>query len=278
METRTPDEILEYVGGVGITKTRRKLPSVLILAFLAGAFIAIASQGSTMAAHNLFAKPETYGLGRAMAGAIFGIGLMMVVLAGGELFTGNMLIIVAVLDRTVTVRQMLRNWALVYTGNFLGSLLVAWMIYAAGLFNSSDNMLGGITIKIAAGKTGLPFYAVFLLGVLCNWLVCLAVWISYGTRETAGKALVIFFIIGLCITSAFEHAIANMYYIPAGIMAARNPAWLAAAGLSADGLANLSWYGFIVKNLIPATLGNIVGGAGMVGLLYKLSLGKNKAG
>jgi formate transporter len=264
-------EILEYTSNAGIVKTQRKILSALILSFLGGVYIAFASEGSTMAAYNLLANTDTYGLGRVLAGAVFGTGLMLVVLAGAELFTGNSLIIVSVLDRKVTVKAMLLNWLLVYIGNFLGSLCIAMMMYKTGLFNSSGGLLGGMTIKIAAYKTALPFHSAFFLGVMCNWLVCLAIWVSYGAAETAGKALAIFFIICLFITSGFEHSIANMYYIPAGIFAKQNPQWLAMAQIPADQIVNLNWFNFIVKNLIPVTLGNIAGGSVMVGVLYWLS-------
>ena len=224
-----------------------------------------------MASYNLFANAGTYGLGRALAGAVFGTGLMLVVLAGGELFTGNSLIIVAVLDRKVTVQAMLLNWLWVYIGNFAGSLCIAIMMYHSGLFNSSGGILGGMTIKIAAYKTDIPFFSAFFLGVMCNWLVCLAVWVSYGLADIAGKIGAIFFIIGLFVISGFEHSIANMYYIPAGIFAKQNPQWLTMSQVSADQLLNLNWLNFIIKNLIPVTLGNIVGGTGMVGVLYWLS-------
>ncbi|MCL2127184.1 MAG: formate/nitrite transporter family protein [Treponema sp.] len=277
MEARTPAEILVYASEAGLAKTRRKFPALMILAFLAGAFIAFASEGSNMAAHNLFARAETYGLGKVLAGAVFGTGLMLVVLAGGELFTGNTLIIVSVLDRRVPLRKMFQNWVFVYAGNFLGSLCIAWMMFQSGLFNSSGGLLGGMTIKIAAYKTALPFHSAFFLGVMCNWLVCLAVWVSWAARDIAGKALAIFFIIGLFITSGFEHSVANMYYIPAGILAKQNPQWLSMSQIGAEQLAGLNWTAFFVRNLLPVTLGNIAGGAGMVGLLYWLSLGKGKS-
>jgi formate/nitrite transporter len=276
LETKTPAEILAYTSDAGTAKAGRKISAMLILSFLAGAFIAFASEGSNMAAYNLFANPDTYGLGKVLAGAVFGTGLMLVLLAGGELFTGNALILVAVLDRKVKIRRMLLNWLLVYAGNFAGSFCIAWMMYHSGLFNSSGGLLGGMTIKIAAYKTALPFHSAFFLGVMCNWLVCLAVWVSYGARDMAGKALVIFFIIGLFITSGFEHSIANMYYIPAGILAKQNPFWIAQAHTAAEQLAGLNWITFITKNLAPVTLGNIVGGAGMVGALYWLSLKTQK--
>ena len=264
-------ETLEYTSNAGLIKTQRKILSVSILSFLGGVYIAFASAGSTMAAYNLLANADTYGLGKVLSGAVFGTGLMLVVLAGGELFTGNSLIVVSVLDRKVTIRAMLLNWLLVYIGNFVGSLCIAIMMFHSELFNSSDGLLGGMAIKIASYKTALPFHSAFFLGIMCNWLVCLAVWVSYGAADTAGKALTIFFIIGLFVTSGFEHSIANMYYIPAGIFAKQNPQWLSMSQVPADRIANLNWFNFIVRNLIPVTLGNIIGGSGMVGVLYWLS-------
>ena len=272
MEVRTPAEILAYTSDIGLAKTQRKIPALLILGFLAGAFIAFAAGGSNMAAYNLLSQDDTYGLGRIMAGVVFGAGLMLVAFVGAELFTGNSLIIVSVLDRKVAVRKMLLNWLLVFFSNLVGSLLVAWMMFHSGLFDSSNGLLGGVTIRIAASKTDLPFNIAFLLGIMCNWLVCLAVWAAYATRDPAGKVLIIFFIIMLFATSGFEHSVANMYYIPAGILAKNNPQWLAMAQVSAEQLGDLTWLNFFIKNLIPVTLGNIVGGAGLVGFLHWLAL------
>ena len=276
MEARTPSEILTYASDTGLAKTQRKILPVMILSFLAGAFIAFAAEGSNMAAYNLLANPDTYGLGRVLAGVVFTAGLMLVVLAGGELFTGNMLIITTVLDRRVKISRMLLNWILVYAGNFAGSIFIAWIMSRSGLFAASSGLLGGITVKIAAGKTALPFGTAFILGVMCNWLVCLAVWGSYSARDPAGKMLIIFFIIFLFVISGFEHSIANMYYIPAGIFAGKNPQWLAMAKISPEQIAGLNWCNFFVKNLLPVTLGNIVGGSGMVGFLYWISYKKPK--
>jgi formate/nitrite transporter len=276
MEARSPAQILEYTSDVGVTKAQRGILGQLILAFMAGVFIAFASEGSNMAAFNLFANPDTYGLGKVLAGAVFGTGLMLVVVAGGELFTGNTLIIVGVLDRKVKIRQLLSNWLVVYIGNFIGSVFIAYMMNRSMLFNSSNGVLGGQTIKIAAYKTALSFESAFFLGIMCNWLVCLAVWVSYAAKDVIGKLFACFFIICLFITSGFEHSVANMYYIPAGIMAKSNSLWVEMSHVGAEQLAGLNWLTFITKNLIPVTLGNIVGGSGMVGLLYWISLRKKK--
>jgi len=272
MEIRTPVEILTYVSKAGTAKAQRKVLSLLILSFLAGVFISFAAAGSTMASHNLSANPETVGLARTLTGITFATGLMIVIMAGGELFTGNTMIIIPVLERKVTVGQMLLNWLLVYVGNLVGSLFIAWMISRSGLLSTSGGLLGGMVIKTAASKTSLPFHMAFILGILCNWMVCLAIWTSYASRDVTGKVLMVFFIISLFVISGYEHSIANMYYIPAGILAKQNPQWAALSSVSAEKLAELNWVTFWTKNLIPVTLGNIVGGAGFVWVLFWAAL------
>ncbi len=266
-----PAQIAEATIQAGIKKSKLPVKKIILLAILAGAFIAFASEGSNMAAFNLLSDPETYGLGKALAGALFGTGLMLVIIAGGELFTGNTLIICSVLDKKVTLTAMLKNWLFVYLGNLVGSLLIAFMMTKSGLFNSGANLLGAMTIKIAVYKVELSFMQAFLLGIMCNWLVCLAVWMATGAKDMTGKLLAVFFPIWLFITSGFEHSVANMYYIPAGIMAKETAAWAKAAtalGVTPEMLAQLNWGGFFVNNLIPVTLGNIVGGGIFVGALY----------
>lgn len=267
-ECLTPKEIATNTIQVGIKKTSMPISAIFVLSILAGAFIAFASEGSNMAAFNLFAKPETYGLGKCIAGSIFGTGLMLVILAGGELFTGNTLIVISVLKGKVKLSKMLKNWLIVYLGNFIGSVFIAYMMVQSGLFNSGANGLGGATIKIASYKVDLPFVSALYLGIMCNWLVCLAVWMSYGAKTMVGKIFAIFFPIWLFITSGFEHSVANMYYIPAGIMAKANDAWVTASHLTPDKLAQLNWGTFITKNLIPVTIGNIIGGVVFIGMAY----------
>lgn len=271
----TPKEIVTATIETGIKKVKTKPLNQFILGILAGAFIAFASEGSNMAAFNLFAKPETYGLGKALAGVVFATGLMLVIIAGGELFTGNTLITIGVLEKKIKLKDMLSNWFFVYLGNFVGALFIAYMMNMSGLFNSGDNMLGGITLKIAAYKTHLTFSQAFYLGIMCNWLVCIAVWMSYGAKDIIGKCFAIFFPISLFITSGFEHSIANMYYIPAGILAKSNASWVEASGLTAEKLANLNWNTFITKNLVPVTIGNIVGGVILVAGVYWFTYYKN---
>ena len=264
----TPAEITAFTEEAGIKKSLLSVARLFVLGILAGAFIAFASEGSNMAAFNLLAEPDTYGLGRCVAGVVFPTGLMLVVLAGGELFTGNTLMGIALVRGRITLAAMLRNWFWVYLGNFVGSVFLAHMMVNSGLFNNGAGMLGGVTIRIASGKASLPFLSAFYLGIMCNWLVCLAVWIAYGAQDMGGKILGIFCPIWLFITSGFEHSVANMYYVPAGLMAKANPAWAAASKLSPEALDALTWPAFFVNNLVPVTLGNIMGGMGFVGMAY----------
>lgn len=267
----TPPEITEATIQTGIKKSKMTIINMIILGILAGAFIAFAAEGSNMASFNLLAKPETYGLGKVLAGAVFGTGLMLVLIAGGELFTGNTMIIAGVLEKRVSIKAMLKNWFFVYVGNFIGSIFIVYMMNQSGLFSSGDSMLGAVTIKIAAYKVGLTFTQAFFLGIMCNWLVCLAVWMAYGAKDMAGKIFAIFFPIWLFITSGFEHSVANMYYIPAGILAKGNKSLVDAAatlGVTPEKLNHLNWEAFFSKNLIPVTLGNIVGGGIFVAAVY----------
>ena len=268
MKPLKPPEILEATIEVAITKAGGSFMKLFVLGILAGAFIAFAAQGSNMAAFNLLANPETYGLGRALAGFVFGTGLMLVVLAGGELFTGNTMMLAAVCERKVTILRMLRNWCIVYAGNFAGSLFIVYMIVNSGLLDSGTGVLGAMTVKIAAYKANLPFLSAFFLGILCNWLVCLAVWISSGADTMTGKIFGIFFPIWLFVLSGFEHSIANMYYVPAGILAKSNEIYVSLSNLAPGAIEKLSWSGFIINNLLPVTLGNIVAGGIFVAMVY----------
>lgn len=269
----TPAEIAEYTIDTGIRKSKQTGLNLFVLGILAGAFIAFAAEGSNMAAYNLLSRPETYGLGKVLAGAIFSTGLMLVVVAGGELFTGNTMMTAAVLEKRVSVKAMLKNWIIVYAGNFTGAVFIAYMMNKSGLYSSSAGLLGGMTIKIASYKVGLTFMQAFYLGIMCNWLVCLAVWMCYGAKDIAGKLLAVFFPIWLFVTSGFEHSIANMYYIPAGIMAKGTKSFAdaaAALGITTQKLAHLNWQSFAINNLVPVTLGNIVGGGIFVATAYWL--------
>ena len=277
MKLLKPPEILEVTIETSVAKADGSLRKLFVLAALAGAFIAFAAQGSTMAAFNLLAEAETFGLGRALAGAVFSTGLMLVVLAGAELFTGNTMMIAAVCEKKVKALRMIRNWCIVYAGNFAGSLLIAYMIAGSGLLGSGGGLLGAVTLNIAVYKVNLTFVSAFFLGILCNWLVCLAVWISSGADAMAGKILGIFFPIWLFVTSGFEHSVANMYYVPAGILIKGNEVFAGLSGATQGALQNLTWGGFFLRNLLPVTLGNVVGGSVFVALAYWYAYKKENA-
>ncbi|RRD64601.1 formate/nitrite transporter family protein [Fretibacterium sp. OH1220_COT-178] len=263
----SPAEIAEYVVSVGQSKAELSISKQLVLGILAGAFIAFASQGSNEAIHTI----KSVGLGKSLAGALFATGLILVVVAGGELFTGNSLMVMALAERRITLRALLRSWIVVYVGNLIGSVLVAYLVLKTGQLKYTEGLLGGFTIKIAASKTGLIFRKAFIMGILCNWLVCLAVGMAYGAKDVAGKVLAIFFPIWLFVTSGFEHSVANMYYIPAGIMAKADPLFMDKAlelGVTLQQMEALNWRSMFLANLLPVTLGNILGGTLFVGLAY----------
>ncbi len=268
MNTLKSREILDTFIEAGRKRAKSKIGKLVVLGILAGAFIAFAAEGSNTAAFNLFANPDTYGLGKLLAGAVFASGLVFVVLAGGELFTGNSLMVVSLLDKKITVKDILRNWLVVYISNFIGAVFIAWMIIHSGLLNASGGLLGAITLKIAVYKVGLTFSKALILGILCNWIVCLGVWLSMATANMSGKILGMFFPIMLFATSGFEHSIANMYYVPAGILAKTESNFAAVAGLSDTVLQNLTWSNFALHNLLPVTIGNVIGGVVFVGMAY----------
>lgn len=265
MNTLTSKEILDKVSDSGIAKSNAPVWKLLLLSLMAGAFIAFGAQASQMASFGLVSDPATLGVGKMAAAAVFPVGLMMVVLCGAELFTGNCLMITGLLDKKFTAGAMLRNWALVYVGNFAGSLLLAGMVCASGLWESGGGALGAAVIKAAVSKCSLSFGKAFVLGTLCNWMVCMAVWMATGAQTAVGKILSIWFCIGLFIVSGFEHSVANMYFIPAGMLAAGNETFLQMAAV--DG-AGLTVGGFLIGNLLPVTLGNILGGGLFVGCFY----------
>lgn len=273
----TPEEITENYTEIGYKKASRPARKQILLGILAGAFVALAAQGSNVGIHNI----ELVGIARVLSGALFSTALMMVVIAGGELFTGNTLMVIALIKKRITLRALISGWIFVYIGNILGAVLIAVLIHSSGQLDLSNGMVGGFTIYVATNKVHLSFMNAFILGVLCNWLVCIAVWMASGAQDITGKILAIFFPIWLFTTSGFEHSVANMYYIPAGILAASNPLYVEQAiarGSTYERIAALSWESFIFGNLIPVTLGNLIGGVFFVGLTYLVAYGKTPSG
>ena len=253
-----------------VKKTTNTWFKLLVLGILAGAYIGFGGELSNMIGHDA-AKFVGVGMAAFIKGAVFSVGLMLVVIAGAELFTGNTLITMSVLDGKSKFGGLLYNWSIVYVANFIGSVLVAYIMFGTGLLEGGNVAVGASALKTAAAKTGLDFGPAFFRGIMCNWLVCLAVWMALTSRNTIGKVWAIFFPIMAFVASGFEHSVANMYFIPVGILLKGVSEVVAASGLGADALANVGLYGFFVRNLIPVTLGNIVGGGFFVATLYWLA-------
>lgn len=267
MGFQTITEVIEQNIQNGIKKTNLTTKKLILLGIAAGFFIGIGAEASSLAMHGI----SNVGLARTVAGAVFPIGLMLIVLLGGELFTGNCLISMAVYDKKVKLKGMIRNLTIVYISNFIGAALMAWMINNCGQLNFSDGGAGAFTIKVALGKVGIDPMQAIVSGILCNVLVCLAIFMAATAKDVAGKCIAIFFPIFVFVISGFEHCVANMYYIPAGIFAAHNPLYAAKAtelyGITAEQLSGLN-FGTMFSNLVPVTIGNIIGGMVFVGLLY----------
>lgn len=267
-ECRAPANVADMLtNDVCVKKVQASFWRLLVLGILAGVYIGFGAQLSTMIGHDL-SKFIGVGFARFLQGAVFSLGLMLVVIAGAELFTGNNLIVLSVLDGKASIGKLLYNWVVVYIANLIGSLVLVVLMYWTELWKMNNHLLGAYALNIANSKASLEFLPAFARGILCNWLVCLAVWMALASRDVIGKIFAIFFPIMAFVASGFEHSIANMYFIPMGIFLKNIPAVIEAAG-SPD-LSNLTWYGFFVKNLIPVTLGNILGGAGFVATLYWL--------
>jgi formate/nitrite transporter len=257
---------------VGVDKAALPVPRLLVLAVLAGAFIALGAGFSTVAATG---AQDAIGLGptRVLAGLVFSLGLVLVVVGGAELFTGNNLLVMAFVARRITVRAVLRNWALVYVGNFVGAIATAWLVFASGQYKSGSGAFGTQALDIANTKAGLPFGEALARGVLANALVCLAVWLCLSARTVTDKILAVILPITAFVAAGFEHSIANMYFLPVGLFVkngAGDSFW-SAAGTSAGDYGDLTWGAFLVDNLVPVTIGNIIGGAVLVGLVYSLA-------
>jgi formate transporter len=268
-----PAAMASKAEGIGVKKSEIDTLSLFALAILAGAFIGVGAIFCTTVLAGSGALP--YGVARLLGGLVFTLGLILVVVGGAELFTGNNLIIMAFMSGKVGVNALLRNWVIVYSGNFVGSLGTALIMFLTQQFTFGNGAIGLTALNIAAGKTGLGFFQAVALGIMCNALVCLAVWLCFSARSTTDRILAIIPPISAFVAAGFEHSIANMYFVPMGLLIkSLAPAefWalpaLADAGKTAASFPNLTWGNFFVANLLPVTIGNIIGGAVMVGVIY----------
>jgi len=260
-----PPSMAAKAENVGVAKGNMDAITMFFLAILAGAFIAMGAVYCTTAVTGAADLP--YGVGKLLGGLAFCLGLILVVVAGAELFTGNNLLVMAVASKKLPVSKLLRNWVIVYVGNFVGSILTAYLVYLTQTWKSADGALGVTAINIAGGKAGLTFTVALTRGIFCNALVCLAVWLCFSARSVEGKILAILFPISAFVAAGFEHSVANMYFIPAGLFLKMNAPEIVAKA-SPAAVENLTWFKFLIGNLVPVTIGNIIGGSGFVGVIY----------
>jgi formate/nitrite transporter len=259
-----PPEMAEKAENTGVKKANMNFWSMFTLAVLAGSFIGLGAEFCTLVITD---TGLGFGLNKLLGGVVFSLGLILVVVAGAELFTGNNLIIMAWVGGKLTLGRLMRNWVTVYLGNLVGSLATAILVYLTKQWAFADYHVGVTALNIANAKVNLSFTEGLTRGILCNALVCLAVWLCLSGRSVTDKILAILFPITAFVASGFEHSIANMYFIPMGLLLKDEPEVLAAAGKVAGDLVNLNLQGFL-GNLLPVTIGNIFGGGFMVAAVY----------
>jgi formate/nitrite transporter len=265
LEDKAPNTIAETVAQtVGVAKATSPWFTVFVLGILAGAYIGFGGLLSTTVTFDVAAK---WGIGfsKILGGASFSVGLMLVVIAGAELFTGNNLMVSSVMMKEITFSTMIKRWGVVFLANFIGSIIVAVLFYFSGLWKTGDGALGAAAVKIAYNKVALSFSEALWRGIGCNWLVCLAVWMALAARQIIGKIFAIFFPIMAFVAIGFEHSVANMYFIPTGILLMNGAGFGSIPGVDPN---ILNWINFLWRNLLPVTIGNIIGGVVFVGMSY----------
>jgi formate/nitrite transporter len=262
-----PAEMAVRAEGIGVRKSGLDSLRIFALAVLAGAFISIGAIFATTVSAGTGDVP--FGIVRLLAGLAFSLGLVLVIVGGAELFTGNTLIVMAWASGKVSTRLVLRNWSIVYIGNLVGALATAALMFVSAQYTFGDGSIGSAALAIGNAKAGLDFVPAVALGIMCNALVCLAVWLTFSARTTTDRILAIVPPIAAFVAAGFEHSVANMYFIPEAIAIralAPNGFWATTQRLPAD-YPNLTLEGF-VANLVPVTIGNVIGGAVMVGIVY----------
>lgn len=260
-----PAEMALRAEHIGVSKAEAPTLTTVTLAILAGIFISLGAVFSTTVATGT-STAWPYGVAKLLTGFVFCLGLILVVVGGAELFTGNNMIIIAWSSRKVTTRKLLRNWVIVYIGNLLGSIGIAVLVFFTKQYTYAGGAVGATALSIANGKVGLDFFQAITLGIMCNMLVCLAIWVSFSARSSIDRIATIIFPITAFVAAGFEHSVANMYFIPIGLLIkAFDPAFASATGMD---LSGLTWGAFLVQNLLPVTIGNIIGGSVGVAAVY----------
>jgi formate/nitrite transporter len=264
----------------GVLRASSDLLTCLVLSLLAGAFISFGAVfATTVSAGHIAISPADgtafsaalpYGVVRLLTGLAFALGVILVVIAGAELFTGNILIVMAWASGKVTTRALLRNWTIVFAGNFAGALLTAALMFVSTQYTFGDGAVGLVALKTANATASLAFVPALTLGILCNALVCLAVWMVYSAQTTVGKIFAVAPPVVAFAAAGFEHSIANIYFIPLAlfIKAGAADSFWTSIGMTAADFPALTWGNFLLGNLLPVTIGNIIGGAGMVAATY----------
>jgi formate/nitrite transporter len=260
-----PAEMATRAEYLGVRKAEAPALTMFILAVLAGAFIALGAVFATTVAAGTSAELP-FGVAKLLIGFVFCLGLILVIVGGAELFTGNNLIVMAWASGKVSTRNLLRNWGIVYVGNFIGSAGTALLVFLSRQYTFGGNVIGATALGIANGKLSLEWVQALMLGLLCNILVCLAVWLTFSARSTIDKIAAIIFPITAFVAAGFEHSVANMFFVPIGLFIKQfDPQFVAAAGID---LSGLTWGAFLVDNLLPVTIGNIIGGSVFVAAVY----------
>ncbi|HEY5984426.1 MAG TPA: formate/nitrite transporter family protein [Anaerolineales bacterium] len=275
-----PAEMATRAEYVGVRKAEMPALRMFMLAVLAGGFIAMgAIFATTVSAGSIpvtdptgtaaFTAALPYGIVRMLSGLVFSLGLILVVVGGAELFTGNNLIVMAWASGKVSARGLLRNWVIVYLGNFVGSIGTAVLVFLSRQYTFGGNAIGIAALRTAVAKCELGFLQAIALGVLCNALVCMAIWLTFSARSTIDKILAIVFPIAAFVAAGFEHSVANMYFIPYGLLVKDfDPAFIGKISAQVPHLESLTWDAFLLHNLLPVTIGNIIGGAVLVAAVY----------
>jgi formate transporter len=260
----TPQEMAEKAEATGVRKASLSFSPLFVLAILAGAFVGLGAMFATTVAAGASSLP--YGVMRLLMGMAFCLGLILVVVGGAELFTGNNLLVMAWASHKISLGALLRNWLIVYLGNLVGSVLIAFLVFIARQYTYGQGAVGGVALNIAVSKIHPDILQAVALGVLCNMMVCLAIWLTYSAKTVSGKILAIIFPITAFVAAGFEHSVANMYFLPYALMIKGfDPAFAASTKVN---LTGLTWSSSLLNNLLPVTLGNIIGGAVFVGAMY----------
>jgi formate transporter len=266
LDALLPPEMAAKAEQIGVAKARMEPLRMFVLAVLAGAFIALGANLATIAATGT-SEQWPFGASRLLVGFVFSLGLVLVIVGGAELFTGNNLIVMAWAARKVPTVLLLQNWGIVYAGNFVGAVATAMLVYVSDQQSFHGGAVGESAVRIAVAKVNLGWISALALGVLCNALVCLAVWLTFSARTTSDRILAIIPPITAFVACGFEHSVANMYFIPLGLFLKSSIA-MGETVSTVQPLESLTWNAFLINNLLPVTVGNIIGGSVLVGIVY----------